>query len=110
MKVFTQTGKEFICYMLKNVSQKKVLTLMLTLVFLAPVAMAADPVTGKVTDDKGNPLPGVTVQVKGKEAAAVTDNTAESIQSKFLQAGNTLVFKLRGIYCDGNKCCRQKSH
>ncbi len=96
MKVFTQTGKEFICYLLKNASQKKLLALLLTVVFLAPVAMAADPVTGKVTDDKGNPLPGVTVQVKGKEAASVTDNSGK-YSIEIPAGGNTLVFSYVGF-------------
>lgn len=30
-------------------------------------------ITGKITDEKGQPLPGVTVQVKGRQTAAVTD-------------------------------------
>ncbi|MBO9617618.1 MAG: hypothetical protein J7539_01175, partial [Niabella sp.] len=32
-------------------------------------------VKGKVTNEKGEPLPGVTVQVKGAQTAAVTDET-----------------------------------
>ena len=31
------------------------------------------PITGKVTNDKGEPLAGVTVQVKGLKTSAVTD-------------------------------------
>jgi uncharacterized GH25 family protein len=32
-----------------------------------------DDITGKVVDDKGQPLPGVTVRVKGTTIGATTD-------------------------------------
>ncbi|SHM61274.1 TonB-linked outer membrane protein, SusC/RagA family [Chitinophaga jiangningensis] len=38
----------------------------------APVVPLPD-VTGKVTDDKGQPLPGISIQVKGSRKAAITD-------------------------------------
>jgi len=33
------------------------------------------PVTGKITDDKGNPLPGATVTVKGTNVSVSADNS-----------------------------------
>src|SRR4051812_14072689 len=91
MKLFTQLGHGLLLYVLRkktcnvlmpernlawmnNGMVKRILFTLLTLVAFIPVAMAADPVTGKVTDDKGNPLPGVTVQVKGKDGGVTTDN------------------------------------
>ncbi|MGV3510274.1 MAG: TonB-dependent receptor [Sphingobacteriaceae bacterium] len=35
------------------------------------------PITGKVTDENGNPLPGVTVKVKNSNLAVVTDTKGE---------------------------------
>src|SRR5580765_4371928 len=32
-------------------------------------------ISGKIIDEKGNPVPGVSVQVKGGEIVAVSDNT-----------------------------------
>ncbi|MGJ7033895.1 SusC/RagA family TonB-linked outer membrane protein [Niabella hirudinis] len=52
-------------------------------------------VTGKVTDDKGGALPGVTVQVKGTKTAVVTDESG--VFSVSLENGNaTLVFSAIG--------------
>jgi len=39
----------------------------------APVAPAVFPVTGRVVDEKGIPLPGVSVKVKGTATGAMTD-------------------------------------
>ncbi|HRQ50300.1 MAG TPA: carboxypeptidase-like regulatory domain-containing protein, partial [Agriterribacter sp.] len=39
----------------------------------APLAI----ITGRVTDEEGNPLPGVTVQVKGANTSAVTNTNGE---------------------------------
>lgn len=49
--------------------------ILLILLFLASTAVYAQRVTitGTVTDDKGNPLPGATVQVKGTSVGALTD-------------------------------------
>ncbi|WP_182514235.1 TonB-dependent receptor [Rufibacter quisquiliarum] len=48
----------------------------------APSLPVVVPVRGKVVDDKGEPLPGVTVLVKGTQTATVTDaNGAFSIEA-----------------------------
>ncbi len=44
---------------------------------LMPVAQQAVPLTGKVTDDAGAPLPGVTVLIKGTQTATMTDEKGE---------------------------------
>lgn len=49
----------------------KILTLLLLMVF--QVAIAQQTVTGSVSDDEGNLLPGATVVVKGANAAVTTD-------------------------------------
>ncbi|MGQ1785215.1 TonB-dependent receptor [Saccharicrinis sp. GN24d3] len=53
-------------------------------------------ITGKVTDDTGQPLPGVTVVVKGTTNGAITDiNGNYSISG--LNSDNTLVFSFIGM-------------
>lgn len=49
--------------------------ILLILLFLASTAVYAQriTITGTVTDEKGSPLPGATVQVKGTNLGAVTD-------------------------------------
>ena len=62
--------------------------------------------SGVVTDEKGEPLPGVTVLIKGTSIGAATD-----IDGKFpfqFRQGNTLQFSMVGmeskeIMVDGNK-------
>ena len=49
-----------------------------------PAAPLPD-VTGKVTDDKGQPLPGISIQVKGSRKAAITDKNG---QFTVKEAGN----------------------
>ena len=84
MKFFTLAGQESSRYFLKkklrlwrvSVLNRVVMSFLFLGMFIPP-ALAADPVTGRVTDDKGNPLPGVTVQVKGKEVAVTTDGNGK---------------------------------
>ncbi|MEI6950048.1 SusC/RagA family TonB-linked outer membrane protein [Paraflavisolibacter sp. H34] len=55
-----------------------------------------DPISGKVTNDKGEPLAGVTVQVKGLSTSAVTN--AEGAFSINVPTGaSTLVFSFVGM-------------
>ncbi|MDQ0106198.1 TonB-linked SusC/RagA family outer membrane protein [Chitinophaga terrae (ex Kim and Jung 2007)] len=63
----------------------------------ATVTAVADTViTGKVTDEKGNPLPGVTIAVEGSARGAVTD--ASGKYTLQLPAGaNALVFSFIGF-------------
>lgn len=51
---------------------KKIYSLLLGILFLCATALAQRTVTGKVTDEKGNPLANVSVQVKGTTAGTVT--------------------------------------
>ncbi len=53
---------------------KKVYLLLLGMLCITLQLLAQRTVTGKVTDDKGNPLPNVTVQVKGTTAGTQTGN------------------------------------
>lgn len=52
-------------------------------------------ITGKVTDEKGAPLPGVSIVVKGTKAGTVTD-TEGSFQLSVPDAAGTLVFSSVG--------------
>lgn len=52
-------------------------------------------VTGKVTDDKGGALPGVTVQVKGTQTAVITDDTG-AFTINLNNANATLIFSAVG--------------
>ncbi|HEY1115128.1 MAG TPA: SusC/RagA family TonB-linked outer membrane protein [Chitinophagaceae bacterium] len=54
------------------------------------------PITGKVTDDKGEPLPGVTVQVKGLKTSTVTGADGEFTITVPNDAA-TLVFSYVGM-------------
>ncbi|MBD0353105.1 MAG: carboxypeptidase-like regulatory domain-containing protein, partial [Flavisolibacter sp.] len=67
----------------------------LTLIFLVTaflqMSLAQRPVTGRVTDDKGEALSGVSVVVKGESGGATT--TKEGRYSISVPAGkDTLVF------------------
>jgi len=53
---------------------KKVYLLLLGMLCITLQLLAQRTVTGKVTDDKGNPLPNVTVQVKGTTAGTSSGN------------------------------------
>ncbi len=61
----------------------------------AAVAPQDIPVTGRVTDSKGEPLPGVTVLVKGTTTGASTD--ADGRFSITVPEGSTLVFSSVGF-------------
>ncbi|WP_300597523.1 TonB-dependent receptor [Niabella sp.] len=52
-------------------------------------------VTGRVTNEKGEPLPGVTVQIRGTQTAVVTDN-AGVFSINLSKANATLVFSFVG--------------
>ncbi|WP_346316178.1 TonB-dependent receptor [Chitinophaga sp. YIM B06452] len=77
---------------------KRAAGLLLFLFAVSAGAAAADPVTvkGKVTDEKGQPLPGVTIVVKGTALGAVTN--AEGVyQLKVPDGANVLLFKFIGM-------------
>jgi TonB-linked SusC/RagA family outer membrane protein len=56
--------------------------------------VSADKLKGRVTDAKGAPLPGVTVQVKGSGRGAVTDG--EGVFFLQVAEGEVLVFSMSG--------------
>lgn len=71
---------------------KKNSVLLLTVIFMLPLYLLAQnrDVTGKVSDNSGTPLVGVTVTIKGTSMATVTNaDGAYSIKAK---DGNVLVF------------------
>jgi len=103
MKFFTHAGHELYAYVLKKKTMlceeaiwKRGISVVLFLGFFIPIALAADPVTGRVTDEKGNPLPGVTVQVKGKEGGVTTGNDGK-FTIDIPDAAATLVFTYVGF-------------
>ena len=53
---------------------RKAAMLMVAVIGFTAVTLAQQTVTGTVTDKKGDPLPGVTVTVKGSKMATSTDN------------------------------------
>ncbi len=59
--------------------------------FIGGVAAQTRTITGKVTDDKGNGIPGVSVSVKGSSAGAISDATGNYSLS-VPQNAKTLVF------------------
>ena len=62
----------------------------------ALVAFQAAPITGQVTDQKGEPIPGVTVRVKDQAVGTTTDGSGN--YSLTLPAGSTtLVFSFVGF-------------
>lgn len=71
---------------------RKLLCMMLGLLFLCVQVYAQNrTVSGTVTDDKGNPLPNVSVQVKGTRIG-VTTNSAGIYTISVPANGKTLVF------------------
>lgn len=58
-------------------------------------AQEANQVSGVVKDSTGHPIPSVTVTVKGKQTATVTDNEGKFVL-KNVSAGTTLVFSSVG--------------
>ncbi|GAB3640922.1 SusC/RagA family TonB-linked outer membrane protein [Spirosoma arcticum] len=62
---------------------------------LTSLILADIPVTGKVTDEKGEGLPGVSVVVKGTTQGATTDGTG-SFQLAVPNTRSTLVFSFVG--------------
>src|SRR6476469_1924996 len=53
-----------------------------------------DTVRGRIVDDARNPIPGVTVQVKGSTGGTLTDNNGRF--KIIAQVGQTLVFRYLG--------------
>ncbi|MGC8802712.1 MAG: SusC/RagA family TonB-linked outer membrane protein, partial [Bacteroidales bacterium] len=73
---------------------KKVFLLATFLLGMATAFAQEKPITGKVVDETGAPLPGATVKIKGTDRAAVTDVDGQYKISA--AAGATLVFSYVG--------------
>ncbi len=63
--------------------------------FDLPAAQPAVKVRGKVTDEKGQPLPAASVQIKGTQRGALTDG--EGNFQLEAETGNVLVISLMGF-------------
>jgi TonB-dependent SusC/RagA subfamily outer membrane receptor len=75
---------------------RKLFLLLLTVVFFVIQAMAQRTISGNVTDDKGNPLPNVSVLIKG--TATGTTTKADGTYSLAIPAdAKTLVFTSVGM-------------
>jgi TonB-linked SusC/RagA family outer membrane protein len=75
---------------------RKLCLLMLGLLFLAAPVLAQKIIKGRVTDDKGRPLPNATVTIKGTQRATVT--TEDGTYTLTLPAdARTLVFTSVGM-------------
>lgn len=73
---------------------KKVFLLATFLLGMAAVFAQEKPITGKVVDETGAPLPGATVKIKGTERAVVTD--LNGMYSITAATGSSLVFSYVG--------------
>ena len=56
---------------------KKLLLLASSLFFLITTAFAQQTVSGRVTDDKGNPVEGISVKLKGTTTGTTTDKNGD---------------------------------
>lgn len=74
--------------------KRRLLMLCLFLFITTVQVLAQKTVTGKVTDDEANPLPGVSVQVKGTNAGVTTDSDGN--YSIKVNKGQTLVISFKG--------------
>src|SRR5215510_1643332 len=56
---------------------KKLLLLASSLVIIMTTAFAQQTVSGRVTDDKGNPVEGISVKLKGTSTGTTTDKNGD---------------------------------
>jgi TonB-linked SusC/RagA family outer membrane protein len=85
-------------YKLKWLSCGKWLSLLLMMVFISAAAVAQVKISGKVTDDKGNPIPGVSVTVKNASAGASTNADGTYQITANLKPGKyTIIFSGVGL-------------
>jgi len=84
-------------FLSKGKYARKLLSLVLLMFFMTGMAFAQQKtVTGKITDNTGASLPGVTVMVKGTTIGVITDNDGNYSLTKVPQNG-TLVFSFMGM-------------
>ena len=69
---------------------KKIVSLILAVLFAQFLAFGQNTVSGTVFDQNGEPLPGVAVQIKNTSNGALTD--AQGNYSVSAAKGETLVF------------------
>ena len=74
---------------------KRFITVMLTLLIMGAQVFAQNTVTGKVTDAKGEAIPGASVVVKGTQTGTMTN--LDGTYSLSLRPGATLVFSCIGF-------------
>jgi TonB-linked SusC/RagA family outer membrane protein len=92
------TGEPLIRYYAsrkKTILQCFTATVFLLLVVFLQVSLAAGPITGKVTNSKGEALAGVSVQLKGKSAGATTSSEGR-FTINIAENKGTLVFSYIG--------------
>lgn len=75
---------------------QKLLSLLMVLIVTVTSAMAQKSVTGKITDDSGQPLPGATVLVKGTTNGTVSNSDGNYSISNVPESG-TLVYSFVGM-------------
>ena len=80
----------------RHTGLKRLVLPVLFLVLCVPFVLAQEPakVTGKVIDDTGEPMIGVSVQVKGTSHGAITD--IDGNYSVNVEPGATLIFSYVG--------------
>ena len=74
---------------------KRIVIVMLAFLTLGMQAFAQNVVSGKVTDDQGEPLVGVGIQVKGTQTGAMTD--LDGNYSLVVNPNATLVYSYLGF-------------
>src|SRR6476661_9611398 len=75
--------------------KKRLLTFLMGILFITVQALAQEKVvTGKVSDDEGLPLPGVSVKIKGTNTG--TQTNAQGAYSIRANNGQVLVFSFIG--------------
>ena len=87
----------------RHTGLKRLVLPVLFLVLCVPFVLAQEPakVTGKVIDDTGEPMIGVSVQVKGTSHGAITD--IDGNYSVNVEPGATLIFSYVGYLAQEHK-------
>lgn len=58
------------------------------------IIQTADDISGRIVDEKGNPLPGVSIRVKGSNTSAITDKDGRFVLK---DAGNNAVLTISSV-------------
>lgn len=81
--------------MLKTGCMRKLMSLLLCVLFATALWAQQRTISGKVADANGNPLPGVTVSIRGQNTA--TQTATDGTFTITAAPGNTLVFSYVGL-------------